>query len=65
MYFAKTEKFKIINQKKIAELAGITESTMSRIVNRRQGCSKMTAIAITKMIHPLAEIEEYFDKKGE
>lgn len=65
MYLAKTEKFLTINQRKVAEIVGITESTMSKVVNRKQGCSKMTAFAIVKTIHPLAEIEEYFDKKGE
>ena len=64
MYIAKTDKFKTINQKEIAKVVGITESTMSRIVNKKQGCSKMTAFSIVKAIHYMAEIEEYFDKKG-
>lgn len=65
MYIAKTEKFNIINQREIAKIVGITEATMSRIVNKKQGCSKMTAYCIVKAIHVQAEINEYFDIKGE
>lgn len=65
MYIAITEKFKTVKQVAIAEIVGITEQTMSRIVNQKQGCSKMTAYCIAKAIHPEAIIEDYFIKKGE
>lgn len=65
MYIAITEKFKTVKQVAIAEIVGITEQTMSRIVNKKQGCSKMTAYCIAKTIHPEAKIEDFFTKKGE
>ena len=65
MYIAITEKFKTVKQVAIAEIVGITEQTMSRIVNQKQGCSKMTAYCISKAIHPEAKIEDYFVKRGE
>ena len=65
MYIAITEKFKKGQQVAIAEIVGITEQTMRRIVNQKKGCSKMTAYCIAKAIHPEAKIEDYFVKKGE
>ena len=63
MYKAIKEKFKIINQKEIANIVGITESTMSRIVNGKQTTNKTTAYCIVKAIHSEAEINEYFTKE--
>ena len=63
MYIAITEKFKTVKQVAIARIVGITEQTMCRIVNKKQGCSKRTAYCIVKAIHPEAEIEEYFIRK--
>lgn len=63
MYIAITEKFAMIKQVAIARIVGITEQTMCRIVNQKQGCSKRTAYCIVKAIHPEAEIEEYFTIK--
>jgi plasmid maintenance system antidote protein VapI len=67
MYKAKTEQFKNIKQREIAEKVGITEFTMSRIINQKQNTSKTTAYCIVKTIDKNAEIEDYFDyiKKGE
>ena len=65
MYIAITEKFEIYNKRAIAKIVGLTEASMSRIVNQKQGCSKMTAYCIAKAIHPEAKIEDYFIKKGE
>lgn len=65
MYIAITEKFAIYNQRAIAKIVGITEASMSRIVNKKQGCSKRTAYCIVKAIHKDADIEDYFTKKGE
>ena len=63
MYIAITEKFTTIKQVAIARIVGITEQTMCRIVNKKQGCSKRTAYCIVKAIHPEAEIEEYIIRK--
>lgn len=65
MYIAITEKFKNINQKNISKIIGITEFTMSRIINKKQNTSKMTAYCIVKAIDENAEIQDYFIKKGE
>lgn len=65
MYIAITENFKTVKQVEVAKIVGITEQTMSRIVNKKQGCSKMTAYCIAKAIHQEAKIEDYFTKKGE
>ena len=65
MYIAITEKFEICNQRAIAKIVGITEASMSRIVNQKQGCSKRTAYCIAKAIHKDADIEDFFTKKGE
>lgn len=62
MYKAITEKFNEVNQRKVAELVGITEFTMSRIVNQKQNTSKMTAYCIVKAINEDSEIEDYFEK---
>lgn len=63
MYIAITEKFATIKQVAIAKIVGITEQTMCRIVNKKQGCSKRTAYCIAKAIHPEAKIEDYFIRK--
>ena len=63
MYKAIKDKFNIINQKQIANIVGITEATMSRIVNGKQTTNKTTAYCIVKAIHNEAKIEEYFTKE--
>ena len=63
MYIAITEKFVTIKQVAIARIVGISEQTMCRIINKKQGCSKRTAYCIVKAIHPEAEIDEYFTRK--
>ncbi len=65
MYLAIPEKFKIYNQKAIAEIVGVTQPTICRIVNGKQGCSKRTAYCIVKAINEKAKIEDYFTKRGE
>lgn len=62
MYKAIKDKFKIINQKEVAKIVGITEATMSRIINGHQTTNKTTAYCIVKAIHSEAEIEEFFEK---
>lgn len=61
MYIAKTEQFKNIRQREIAKKVGITEETLSRVINRKQTTTKTTAFCIVKMIDGNAEIEDYFE----
>lgn len=65
MYYLKKEIDEIFNQSAIARKVGITVETMNRISKKKQGCSKMTAYCIVKTIDQNAEIEDYFEKKGE
>lgn len=63
MYLIKQqEKLNIINQSELARIVGINISTMSRIFNKKQNCSKVIAYAITKAINQNAEIEDFFEK---
>lgn len=65
MYIAKKEMFKEVKQREIADIVGITEETLSRIINNKQTTQKSTAYCIVKAIDNNAEIENYFEKKGE
>ena len=65
MYKAIKEKFNSIKQKDIARRVGITEETLSRIINGKQATKKTTAYCIAKAIDNNAEIEEYFVRNGE
>lgn len=64
MYKAIKDKFIIINQRELAKIVGMHESTLSRIVNGHQTTKKVTAYCIVKAISVNAEIEEFF-MKGE
>lgn len=48
-------------QKTIAEKIGIAQETLSRILNKKQKCSKLIAYCITKLNNENAEILEYFE----
>lgn len=65
MYKFKENVNKDFNQREIARITGLAFETVNRIVNRKQECSKVSAYCICKAINPNAEIEDYFDKKGE
>lgn len=52
----------IANQKVFAEEVGISEETLSRILSRKQKCSKVTAYSITKHLNPNKEIKDYFER---
>lgn len=55
-----------INQSKLAKKIGLNQSTLNRIFNKKQQCSKVTAYAIVKAINENAEIDDYFEVlKGE
>lgn len=52
----------IFNQSAIAREVGLATETVNRIFNGKQGCSKVTALCITKLICSDAEIDYYFEK---
>lgn len=62
--YKKTNKFKI-NQTIASEIIGLTQPTLSNILNRKVACRKVVAYCITKYINENAEIEDYFDKVEE
>ena len=49
-------------QKKIAEKIGITEQTLSEVLNRKMPCSKMIAYCIVKINDKEKEIEDFFER---
>lgn len=54
-----------INQTIAGKVIGLTQPTLSNILNRKVACRKVVAYCITKYIDENAEIEDYFEKKGE
>lgn len=54
-----------INQTIASEVIGLAQPTLSKILNGKVACRKVVAFCITKYIDEDAEIEKYFDKKGE
>ena len=53
-----------INQTIAAEVIGLTQPTLSNILNRKVACRKVVAFCITKYIDENAKIEDYFEKIG-
>ena len=51
-----------INQTIASEVIGITQPTLSKILNRKVICRKVVAFSIVKYIDDKAEIEDYFEK---
>ena len=51
------------NQRVMADEIGIAHATLNRILNRKNGCSKVMAYCITKAFNQDAEILDYFTKK--
>ena len=49
-------------QCKIAEFIGIDKSTLNRILNRKQSCSKPIAIIITMLNSKKFDIEQFFEE---
>lgn len=62
MYLMKRNVVNIENQKNFAEIIGISEETLSRIISRKQKCSKMTAYCITKIYDQDKEILDFFER---
>lgn len=51
-----------INQVQAGKIIGLTQPTLSNILNRKVACRKVTAFSITKYIDKDANIEDYFDR---
>ena len=49
-------------QKKVAQKIGITEQTLSKVLNKKMACSKIIAYCITKINNSESEIEDYFER---
>lgn len=65
MYILKESVDVKMNQTIASEVIGLSQPTLSNILNRKVACRKVVAFSITKYINENAEIEDYFDKKGE
>lgn len=48
-------------QRDIANKIGINEQTLSRILHKKQTCSKLIAYCLTKLNDENAEISDYFE----
>lgn len=59
------KRIKFKNQTKTADIIGIANETLCRILSGKQGCSKMVAYCITKHYDSNAEISDYFEYEGE
>lgn len=62
MYILKKDIKVKFNQIKAGEVIGLTQPTLSNILNRKVACRKVTAFSITKYIDKDANIEDYFDR---
>ena len=62
MYMFKENTGVYIKQVVACEVIGITQPTLSDILNRKVACRKVTAFSITKYIDKDAEIEDYLPK---
>lgn len=65
MYILKENVNVKMNQTIASEVIGLSQPTLSNILNRKVACRKVVAFCIVKYINENAEIEDYFDKKGE
>lgn len=62
MYILKKDvKVDFDNQSKIARTIGIDKSTLNRILQKKQGCSKRIAYSIVKASDKENEINDYFE----
>ena len=65
MYIFKENVNVKINQTIASEVIGLAQPTLSNILNRKVTCRKVVAFCIVKYIDENAEIEDYFELKGE
>lgn len=62
MYILKENIELKMNQTTACEVIGLSQPTLSNILNRKVACRKVVAFSIVKYIHKEAEIEDYFIK---
>lgn len=66
--FNKTEKTNILSGRTITYVAnkiGVTPTFLTSVLNGKRTCSKTVAYCIVKCLCQEAEIEDYFELKGE
>ena len=61
MYRFKENIVNVYNQSAIAREVGLSIETVNRIFNRKQNCSKTTALCICKIIYAESEIDDFFE----
>lgn len=62
MYILKQDVGVKINQTIASEVIGLSQPTLSNILNRKVACRKVTAYCIVKYIDDESNIEDYFEK---
>lgn len=62
MYMLKDNKEVKINQTIASEVIGLSQPTLSNILNRKVACRKVVAFCIAKYLDKDAKIEDYFEK---
>ncbi len=62
MYMLKDNKEVKINQTIASEVIGLSQPTLSNILNRKVACRKVVAFCITKYLDENANIEDYFER---
>ena len=63
MYRFRNDVTYTINQTIACEIIGLRQPTLSKILNRKVACRKVTAFCITKYLDENANIEDYFIKE--
>ena len=63
MYILKEGVSVKLNQTTASEVIGLTQPTLSNILNRKVACRKVVAFSITKYLDENAEIEDYFERE--
>ena len=64
MYKFRDDVVYTINQTIASKVIGITQPTLSNILNRKVLCRKVVAFSIAKYLNEDAEIEDYFVKEN-
>ena len=62
MYILKENVDVKMNQTIASEVIGLSQPTLSNILNRKVACRKVVAFCITKFFDENAEIEDFFEK---
>ena len=66
MYMLREDVHVRFNQTIAGEVIGLSQPTLSNILNRKVACRKVVAYCIVKYISQDAEIEDFFERvKGE